>query len=85
MPPVKTTRFNRRFHNVEIHFFPIQKADTTDHIESVEPPKPEKKKTRKEKKRGASPDDDEEGEEGHPAEERNGQQKDNKKVKFKKK
>lgn len=68
---------------VKIQFFPLQKADATEHTEIIEPPKPEKKKTRKEKKRGASPDD-EEGEEGHPAEERNGQQKGNKKVKIKK-
>lgn len=69
---------------MKVQFFPLQKADATEHTESIEPPKPEKKKTRKEKKRGASPDD-EEGEEGHPPEERNGQQKGNKKVKIKKK
>lgn len=61
----------------------LQKVDTTEHTQSIQPPKPEKKKTRKEKK-GASSPDDEEGEEDHPAEERNGQQKGNKKVKSKK-
>lgn len=68
---------------MKILFCPLQKADSTEHTEIVEPPKPEKKKTRKEKRRGASPDD-EEVEEGHPAEERDGQQKANKKVKIKK-
>lgn len=67
---------------MKIHVFPLQKADATELTESLEPPKAEKKKTRKEKKRGASPDD-EDGEEGHPAEERNGHQKGNKKVKSK--
>ncbi|TNM94089.1 hypothetical protein fugu_002265 [Takifugu bimaculatus] len=56
-----------------------KKVDTTEHTQSIQPPKPEKKKTRKEKK-GASSPDDEEGEEDHPAEERNGQQKGNKKA-----
>lgn len=67
---------------VKIQFFPLQKAEASEPPESIEPPRPEKKKTRKEKKRGASPGDDE-GEEGHPAEERHGQQKGNKKVKSK--
>lgn len=61
--------------------FPLQKADTTEEVESVEPPKPEKKKTRKGKKGGASPEDEEADEgEGQLDEERNGEQKDNEKV-----
>lgn len=61
--------------------FPLQKSDTTEEVEIVEPPKPEKKKTRKGKKGGASPED-EEGEEGEAQlnDERNGEQRDNKKV-----
>lgn len=56
----------------------LQKADTTEELEIIEPPKPEKKKTRK-AKRGASPDD-EEGDGDRLHEERNGEQKGSKKV-----
>uniref|UniRef100_A0A3B5K2T4 Eukaryotic translation initiation factor 5B n=1 Tax=Takifugu rubripes TaxID=31033 RepID=A0A3B5K2T4_TAKRU len=76
----KSTQFNHRFCSQASS---LQKVDTTEHTQSIQPPKPEKKKTRKEKK-GASSLDDEEGEEDHPAEERNGQQKGNKKVKSEK-
>lgn len=57
----------------------LQKADTTEEMEIIEPSKPEKKKTRKEKKHGASPDD-EEGDGDRLHEERNGEQKGSKKV-----
>lgn len=62
----------------------LQKADTIEAEESVEPPKPEKKKTRKEKKGSASPEDeagepgDSDGDRLHG--ERNGEQKATKKV-----
>lgn len=57
----------------------LQKADTIEAEESVEPLKPEKKKTRKEKKGGASPED-EAGDGVRLHGERNGEQKATKKV-----
>lgn len=60
----------------------VQKTDITEEVESFEPPKPEKKKTRKGKKGGASPEDEEgDDAEGHVDGERNGEQKEKKKVK----
>lgn len=59
----------------------MQKGDAPEKQEGVEPPKPEKKKTRKGKKGGTSPEDEEGDEgEGHVDEERNGEEKDKKKV-----
>lgn len=61
------------------NYLMLQKADTIEVEESVEPPKPEKKKTRKEKKGGASPED--ETGDGHRLHgDHNGEQKAAKKV-----